>query len=244
MVFQKINGAFWLLLIIGSLAIILNTAMAQGEVCATGLVMDWFCIDRGTLLDPANTPTLINPVIHMVHCLVDVDQCVNSGFAILTDPSAAGKNYMIGYNVMTASNAMMLALMKTEGQCSTCNGTGTISSSFRIGVCGSVVDDQADLPVVEIMELMAVSASSDYCKATPAGSMPAGSPPAGSPPAGSPPTASPPTASPPTKTSAAKSTSKETSLFLFSLEWFWSRMLFSMHCTCVDICKVFNCKCK
>jgi len=175
MVIQKIKCAFELLLI-GGLAVILNTAMAREEVCATGLVMDWFCIEQGTLLDPANTPTLVKPVIHTVHCLVEVPQCVNSGFAILRDPSAVGENYTIGYNVTAAGNEMLLALMKAEGQCVACNGTGTIVNGFRVGVRGLILDSNAEPPLVEITDMVAVSASSEYCEKTPPATTPAASP--------------------------------------------------------------------
>ena len=46
--------------------------------CIEGFAMDLFCINRGTLLDAPSVVTLQNPEKHSVHCLVDIDRCVNS----------------------------------------------------------------------------------------------------------------------------------------------------------------------
>ena len=48
---------------------------------------DFFCINRGELLDPNGLPTLgaIGPPSHTVHCLVDVPQCIASDFEILLE---------------------------------------------------------------------------------------------------------------------------------------------------------------
>eukprot|EP00122_Pirum_gemmata_P015696 Pgem_evm1s14677 len=48
--------------------------------------MDRYCIDRGTLFDNPSVNTLGNPGRHSVHCLVDVDECINTAFEILGDP--------------------------------------------------------------------------------------------------------------------------------------------------------------
>ena len=61
-------------------------ASAQQTVCATGFIMDTFCIQRGTLLDNNAARSLIDgegPQKHSYHCLLDVPQCLDGGFEML-----------------------------------------------------------------------------------------------------------------------------------------------------------------
>ena len=60
-------------------------ASAQQTVCATGFIMDTFCIQPGTLLDNNAARSLIDgegPQKHSYHCLLDVPQCLDGGFEI------------------------------------------------------------------------------------------------------------------------------------------------------------------
>ena len=57
------------------------------SVTVSGYIMDNFCIDRGTLLDKPSIKTLENPAEHTIHCLIDVPQCIDSGYAILAPPN-------------------------------------------------------------------------------------------------------------------------------------------------------------
>lgn len=56
-------------------------------ICASGYIMDYFCILRGTLFDNPTLSTLgpNGPKEHSVHCLIDVPVCVNSPFEILNE---------------------------------------------------------------------------------------------------------------------------------------------------------------
>ena len=61
-------------------------ASAQQTVCATGFIMDTFCIQPGTLLDNNAARSLIDgegPQKHSYHCLLDVPQCLDGGFEML-----------------------------------------------------------------------------------------------------------------------------------------------------------------
>jgi hypothetical protein len=73
---------------------------AQGvSVTYKGLIMDNFCIERGTLLDNPSVRTLVNPVAHTIHCLVDVSSCVDSGYAVLAPPTTPGGLYSVKYQL-------------------------------------------------------------------------------------------------------------------------------------------------
>ena len=74
------------------------TLGAQQEVCSTGYIMDWFCINRGTLLDNGNVITLEGPEQHSVHCLVDPSICWRSGFALL-ELSGGSPTYCSAYSL-------------------------------------------------------------------------------------------------------------------------------------------------
>ena len=107
------------------LLLLLSTdALAQGEsgsgestanqVCTTGYIMDWFCIDRGTLLDHNAIETLRGPEKHTVHCLVDPAICWASGFAVLED-SNADPPYCSAYRLDAKGNDMALTLARATG---------------------------------------------------------------------------------------------------------------------------------
>lgn len=87
-----------LLPLLSSLAYAQNSCTADGEVVeAEGYIMDILCIERGTLLDAPDIVTLQNPEKHSIHCLVDVDECVDSGYSILSPPKEPGLNYTVKY---------------------------------------------------------------------------------------------------------------------------------------------------
>ncbi len=126
--------------------------------------MDDLCVQRGTLLDPAGTPTFVNPAVHTVHCLIDVDACRDSGFHILQDPTSAGGEYSIAYTFTDDSNAMLIELMKGEGSCT--NGCiGSAVDNFRIGVKGTTqeVDGAVKFEVTESAYISA-DAINTYCE--------------------------------------------------------------------------------
>ena len=98
--------------------------------------MDSFCLERGTLLDPFGIVTLKEPEKHTVHCLIDVDQCVNSPFHVLEDPPYRGVDYGRGWQV--TSNDQLIALAKSVGSCTQCTGEGNLRAGFRAAVRGTV----------------------------------------------------------------------------------------------------------
>jgi hypothetical protein len=78
------------------------------EVVARGLIMDNFCITKGTLVDAPTVKTLENPQIHSIHCLIDVPDCIKSKFTILAPPAKAGGLYSVKYQLDIESSAIAL----------------------------------------------------------------------------------------------------------------------------------------
>ena len=121
---------------------------ASGATLQGRLLMDTYCILRGTLLDNADLRTLEHPDKHSVHCVVDVPLCYESGFEVLQDPPAddSTKFYCRALKLDAKGNAMALALARELGEkfegkdgCRTCTaGEGTLRRGFRATVIGKL----------------------------------------------------------------------------------------------------------
>ena len=136
----------------------------RAGVCFEGYVMDRFCINRGTLLDNNRVKTLLNPELHSLHCLVDVDRCLKSGFEILATLSTktGDASYCPAYRIGGDSgfdNTVKLAreLGNKAGGCSTCTGS-TVDKGFRalfVGKVSSGATWSADKPpVLEVTQVL------------------------------------------------------------------------------------------
>ena len=99
------------------------------EICVSGYVMDYFCIDRGTLLDRGSVVTLSadGPVLHSIHCLVDISSCRNSYYEILAplnDGSGNfGRAWRIEDNTDIISHAQEMRGTISKGYRATFNAT-------------------------------------------------------------------------------------------------------------------------
>lgn len=119
--------------------------------------MDYFCIQRGTLLDRPSVPTLERPDLHSVHCLIDVSVCVESDFEILMDPTDDGTMlYGRGWRLSEPAKAQAIQLAATLGVCSTCenNHSNGVSAGFRVAFTGIVqaLRDADSPPTVGMVE--------------------------------------------------------------------------------------------
>lgn len=124
-----------------------TAALQAGDtICVEGFVMDFFCINRGTLLDRPSVRTLEGPDLHSVHCLVDVNSCVSSHFEILLDPSPDSEDglYKRGWMLDDASKQRSIELAQSVGSCSTCDPANTRTNShvqgFRMAATATVLD--------------------------------------------------------------------------------------------------------
>ena len=138
--------------------------------CIEGFAMDLFCINRGTLLDAPSVVTLQNPEKHSVHCLVDIDRCVNSGYNILVpNPKfGQGSEPKFGYalSLNQPGNDLVVKFARENGKCSTCAESGNITAGLRFTYIGKVIpqgDDVAKFQVknISLSPRIANSSSND-----------------------------------------------------------------------------------
>jgi len=113
--------------------------------------MDVFCIERETLFDNPTVKTLENPEAHSVHCLIDVESCIDSGYEMLADPTEEGGLYSRAYRFDDEGNEKVVEYAKTVGVCTDCYGNGTIDKGLRITVEGVVTDvgDESTPPTIQ-----------------------------------------------------------------------------------------------
>mmetsp|Transcript_21030 Transcript_21030/g.44116 ORF Transcript_21030/g.44116 Transcript_21030/m.44116 type:complete len:437 (+) Transcript_21030:271-1581(+) len=122
------------LLLLTGLFHVADAALQAGDnICIEGYVMDFFCINRGTLLDNPSVRTLENPEKHSIHCLVDVNSCVTSPFEILLDPKNGETMYRRGWQLDENSKQQAVALAQSVGSCTTCNDGNNAVNSHVLG---------------------------------------------------------------------------------------------------------------
>lgn len=130
------------------------------EVCITGYVMDLFCIDRGTLFDNRAIVTLEQPDRHSYHCLLDVPQCIRSGYEILLDRDGDETIYKRGIRLDDSGNQRVLSVGRSHGSdnvnCDTCTGVNDQQThGFRATVIGTLRDlgTETVLPTLTVTQL-------------------------------------------------------------------------------------------
>jgi len=127
-----------------------SSRMLQNEeFCASGFVMDKFCIERGKLFDNPFVESLSTrgPSSHSIHCLVDVGVCIRSGYEMLREPTSNGGKYEREIEFDDAGNAMVLAEARRVGSsCSTCTGEGNQRSGFFATAVGVISNSGGNNP--------------------------------------------------------------------------------------------------
>ena len=125
-------------------------------VCVTGFIMDTFCIERGTLLDDPGSRALIDgegPQKHTYHCLLDVSQCVNSGFELLEAPLAGSDTYcrILRFTAIDGLLSFFRARGRAGGGCTTCTGTsGDELMGPSATVYGTISDASTNPPTMTV----------------------------------------------------------------------------------------------
>ena len=111
-------------------------------VCAKGFVMDKFCITNGVMIDNG-LPTLKQPDQHSIHCLVDLSQCLASGYEILSTPLNANGEYTRTHQIDKTGETLFLAQARAAGSktgspaCTTCVGGGTQVKGYQATFIGT-----------------------------------------------------------------------------------------------------------
>jgi len=135
-------------------------ALEVGDtICTEGFVMDFFCINRGTLLDRSDIVSLEGPEEHSLHCLLDVNSCINarSPYEVLVDPPEGEIIHARGWRMTESSKEKMIEMGRSVGICSTCTGAGNLLKGFRAVFTATIlnlnVEDRFMPPSIEIVRL-------------------------------------------------------------------------------------------
>lgn len=91
------------------LASILVLAARAGEVTHTGFLTDILCWELEDAVDGANMRTA--PEAHTVHCMRDLQKCIDSGFGVLERPEGE-TDYQLKYRLDERGNQNALALLQ------------------------------------------------------------------------------------------------------------------------------------
>jgi hypothetical protein len=134
-----------------SVAVVDATELKVGDnICVEGYVMDFYCINRGTLFDNPSVRTLEGPGVHSVHCLIDVNDCITSPFEILMDPPAEGQLYNRGWRLDDEAKAKSVEIAQSVGKCTTCNTNDFMhATGFRVVMDATISNlnaDDSDVP--------------------------------------------------------------------------------------------------
>jgi len=165
--FSKQLHAAGFLLLVASIFCSSEGALQAGDtICTEGFVMDFFCINRGTLLDNPSVKTLEGPDKHSVHCLVDVNSCVRSPFEILLDPKEGETLYKRGWQLDDGSKERAIELAQSVGSCTTCDPANNRGNShvkgFRAAMTATILslnEDDASLPpTIQVQEMVDTTA--------------------------------------------------------------------------------------
>jgi hypothetical protein len=117
--------------------------------------------------------------------LLDVDECVSSGYNILREPEGSGM-YTVAYRLDDEGRDLLVSLGRSAGQCGTCNGNGSLKKGFRAEVTGVVTSlgsgTVSDPPTLRVTSAVPSNGRTGVCSG--------GQPPAMAPSAPSPPSSS------------------------------------------------------
>ncbi len=124
-------------------------------------------MDRTTLLDNPQTRTLLNPERHSVHCLVDVKQCRESGYEMISLGPISDNMHGRAYRFESSQDndkIVEFARSKSErGYCTTCTGgPGNFTNGFKAVVHGTVKSDASGFRPA-IMSIDDIFDSGTFC---------------------------------------------------------------------------------
>ena len=103
---------------------------AATMVSFTGYLVDIFCWDKPNHLAIDGAKLDTEPEAHTVHCLRDIQRCIDSGYALL-EKAAGASRYTLKYRLDAAGNAKALTIIKSTAS----------TNNFRVTVTGTVSGD-------------------------------------------------------------------------------------------------------
>jgi len=118
---------------------VITTTSMKEFVTYTGYLADNYCLEMpgGIAIDGANLIT--SPGDHLVHCLRDVRECIESGYSLLENRgSAASPRYEIKYKLDQASNDKALDMIKDS----------ELVDNYLVTVTGTI--STASTPIISV----------------------------------------------------------------------------------------------
>jgi hypothetical protein len=98
--------------------------------------------------------------------LLDVDQCVSSGYNILREPAGSG-TYTVAYRLDNEGRDLLVRLGRSAGQCGTCSGSGSLEKGFRAEVTRVVTSlgsgTNSDPPTLRVTMAVPSNGRTDFC---------------------------------------------------------------------------------
>jgi len=169
------------------------------EVCITGYVVDNFCIDAGGFLDNPSVNPLEFPEQHSFHCMLDVPQCIESGYQVLGE-LPQGDMHCMGFR-LDDTDAVVAAASAAgqKGQCTACTGDETKPTNGYLATVKGTVSDLGDgssaytgTPILTDIQLLDPSVECETAAIPPMcmSSAPSPTPPTPGPPSPTPPPSS------------------------------------------------------
>lgn len=160
-------GALAALLLVALLASPTSALEIGDQICVEGFVMDFFCINRGTLLDKQSLRTLEYPDRHSVHCLVDVGSCNRSPYEILLDPLEGESLYARGWRLDEDTKDRVVDLARSIGSCGTCDSRAGLVQGFRAALNATVLDLGSSTvpPLISSTEIVQSTLEENACGA-------------------------------------------------------------------------------
>lgn len=103
--------------------------------------------------------------------LLDVDQCIESGYTILKEPENEDSNYTVAYSLDDAGTQTIVQIGRAAGpvgMCETCTGSGDLMKGLRAEVRGVVTSIGSDdePPTITVTTATVSNGRSDFCGPT------------------------------------------------------------------------------
>lgn len=113
------------------------------------------CIELGVLVEDSDVVTLspTGPLVHTVHCILDVPGCVASPFEVVLPRPNGDGSFVRGWRLSDTAKQQVITLANNEATCNTCSPGGPIEQGFHFGMRG-IIRDMGDMGAPPTIDLI------------------------------------------------------------------------------------------
>jgi hypothetical protein len=119
--------------------------------------MDKLCLTQGKLFDNPTLETLLYPMNHSVMCLIEMPECLASGYEVLVKGS--GKEYQ--RDIALDSSDMVVQYARRFGSCPSCSGT--IVAGLQATVKGIIDPNSVNTDKVPTLMVRSIESADVPC---------------------------------------------------------------------------------